>query len=85
MKKITYTVTDELGIHARPAGMMAKEAKKYTSKIALSAKGKEADLTRLMAVMGMGIKKGDEIVIVADGEDESEAISAFEKILKDTL
>ena len=33
MKEITFTVTDPLGIHARPAGILVKEAKKYASKI----------------------------------------------------
>ena len=58
MVSFNYVIKDEIGIHARPAGMLAKEAKAFESKITLAAKGKEADVTRLMAVMGKGVNHG---------------------------
>ena len=57
MVSFNYVIKDEIGIHARPAGMLAKEAKAFESKITLAAKGKEADVTRLMAVMGKALMK----------------------------
>ena len=57
MKSFTYVIQDEVGIHARPAGMLAKKVKGYASKITISGNGKSADAAKLMAVMGMGIKK----------------------------
>ena len=48
MVSFNYVIKDEIGIHARPAGMLAKEAKAFESKITLAAKGKEADVTRLI-------------------------------------
>ena len=45
MKSFEYTVKDELGIHARPAGMLVKEAKKYESKITITKEGKTVDVT----------------------------------------
>lgn len=83
MKKFSYIIKDEIGLHARPAGMLAKEAKKYQSQIMISANGKEADLTRLMAVMGLGVKKADEVIITADGPDEDAVIDNLELFFKE--
>ena len=73
MKKFTYTLTDEVGIHARPAGMLAKEATKYESKIVLSVNGKSAEATKLMAIMGLGAKCGQEVEVEVTGADEDKA------------
>ena len=85
MKEFTYVITDEIGIHARPAGMLVKEAKAFTSKITLEAKGKTADATKLMAVMSLGVKNGAEVVIKAEGDDEDAAIAKMEEFMKENL
>lgn len=85
MKNFTYTITDELGIHARPAGLLVKEAAKFSSKITISGNGKSADLKRLLAVMSLGIKKDAVIEITAEGEDEDAAAAAIEDFLKANL
>ena len=55
MKEFTYTIKEPVGIHARPAGMLAKEAKSCQSTVTIVDKnGKSVDATRLMALMGMG-------------------------------
>lgn len=80
MKTFTYTITDEVGIHARPAGMLAKEAKKYQSKIVIKKDGKSAEATKLMAVMGLGVKCGQTVEVEISGEDEDatfDAVKAF--------
>ena len=56
MKKFEYVIKDEIGIHARPAGLLVKEAKNFESKIMLVKDGKSAEATKLMAVMGLGVK-----------------------------
>ena len=61
MKTFEYTITDELGIHARPAGMLVKEASKFASKIMIASPKKEVDAKRIMGVMSMGAKKGDTV------------------------
>ena len=53
MKQFNNTITDEQGIHARPAGILVKEVKKYASKITIEANGKSADAGKLLAIMGM--------------------------------
>ena len=57
MKQFTYTIKDELGVHARPAGLLVKLAKKYASKVTIEKDGKACDMRKLMAVMGLGIKQ----------------------------
>jgi len=80
MKSFDYVVTDEVGIHARPAGILVKEAKKYESKINIVKNGKAAAATKLMAVMGLGVKCGETVTVEVEGPDEDtafEAIKAF--------
>ena len=87
MKKINYTVTAEAGIHARPAGLLVKKAASFKSNIKIlhEQRGSEADLKRVMAVMALGVKKGDRIVLSVDGEDEEEAADALEAFLKENF
>lgn len=85
MKEFKYVITDELGIHARPAGLLAKEAAKFQSDIKIKKGEKEADAKRIFGIMGLAAKKGDEIVLTADGADEADAIAAIEEFLKANL
>lgn len=85
MKEFKYVITDEAGIHARPAGLLVKEAAKFQSDIKIKKGEKEVDAKRLFGIMGLAAKKGDEIVMTADGADEAEAIVAIEEFLKANL
>lgn len=85
MKEFKYVIKDEIGIHARPAGQLVKEAKAFTSKITLEANGKSADATKLMAIMSLGVKNGSEVVVRAEGEDEEAAIAKMEEFMKMNL
>lgn len=85
MKQFRYVITDEIGIHARPAGLLVKEAKNFTSKILVEANGKKAEAIKLMAIMQLGAKKGTEVVITAEGADEDTAIVQLEAFMKEHL
>ena len=85
MREIKYTITDELGIHARPAGLLVKEANKYASSITLSKGSQSGDAKRIFAVMGLAAKQGEEITVTAEGSDEQEAITAMEGFLQANL
>ena len=85
MKEFKYVITDELGIHARPAGLLVKEAGKFQSDIKIKKGETEADAKRIFGIMGLAAKKGDEIVLTADGADEADAIAAIEVFLKANL
>ena len=80
MKTFNYVIQDEVGIHARPAGLLVKAAKKYESRITLTRDGKSAEETKLMSVMGLGIKCGQTVEVSIEGADEEiayEAVKAF--------
>ncbi len=86
MKQFTYVVTDPLGIHARPAGLLAKEAKAFGSTVITITKGETTvKAAQLMKLMSLGVKQGDTITIGAEGDDEEKAIEAMSKFLKENL
>ena len=85
MKTFTYTVKDELGIHARAAGMLVKEVKNFQSKVMLEKDGKTVDASRLMAVMSMGVKQGQTVTITVEGEDEDAAYEAVKAFFESNL
>lgn len=85
MKTFNYVITDEVGLHARPAGLLAKEAKNYASKITLEAGGKSAEATKLMAIMAMGVKQGTEVTVTVEGDDEDVAAAGMQKFFEENL
>ena len=85
MKEFSYVIKDKEGIHARPAGFVVAEAKKYASNITVSNKGKTADLKRIFGVMSLCVKCGEEVVVKCEGADEDNAAIALEKVFKENL
>ncbi|WP_242823440.1 HPr family phosphocarrier protein [Thermobrachium celere] len=82
-KKIV--IQNETGIHARPAGIIVKEAAKFKSAITIEKAGKEYNAKSIMSLMTMAAKKGEEIVIKANGEDEAQAIEALTNLILNGL
>ena len=85
MKQFQYTIKDELGVHARPAGLLVKLAKQYTSTITIEKNGKTCDMRKLMALMGMGVKQGETVTIKVEGDDEEAAAEAIQKFLSENV
>ena len=85
MKEIKYVITDPLGMHARPAGMLVKAVAGYASKITVTAPTGTADARRLMAVMRLAAKQGMELTITIEGADEDKAAAELEAFLKANL
>lgn len=85
MRNFQYAIKDEVGIHARPAGLLVKEAKKYESKITLTKDGKSAEATKLMAVMGLGVKCGQTVDVSVEGADEEIACEAVKTFFEANL
>lgn len=85
MRTFEHTIKDELGIHARPAGMLAKAAKAFSSEIALAKDGRSVGCTKLMALMGLGVKCGDTVIVTINGEDEEAAEKAMKEFFADNL
>lgn len=82
MKTFNYVIKDEVGIHARPAGLLVKEAKKYTSVITIIKGEKSAVATKLMAVMSLGVKCGEEITVTVEGDDEETAVAEIKAFME---
>lgn len=85
MKTFNFTIKDELGIHARPAGMLAKTAKALDSEITVTLGEKSAAATKLMALMGMGVKCGDTITVTINGGNEEDSEKAMRDFLEKNL
>ncbi len=85
MKTFTYTIKDELGIHARPAGMLAKTAKALDSEITITKGEKTVGAAKLMALMGLGVKCGDTVTITITGGDEEASEKAMKEFLETNL
>jgi len=85
MKQFQYVIKDPNGLHARPAGLLVQQAQKYESRIELSRDGKSASLKRLFAVMGMNVKCGETVEVVAEGPDEEAAIQTLEAFFRENF
>lgn len=86
MKKFEYTINDPVGIHARPAGLLAKKAKALGSTVTIvTADGRSAAASKLMALMGLGVKQGNTISVIIEGGDEEADAAAMEQFFKDNL
>lgn len=85
MKTFEYMIKDEVGLHARPAGMLAKEAKKYESKVTVNKDGKSVEATKLMALMGLAVKCGDTVKVEVSGADEETAFEAMKQFFENNL
>ena len=85
MVKITFKVNDEMGLHARPAGMLVKEAAKYTSKVTIQKGEKTGDAKRIFNVMSLSIKANEEVALLVEGEKEEEDAAALEAFIKEHI
>lgn len=85
MKAFTYTIKDEIGIHARPAGLLAKKAKEFESTVTIEKNGRSVNVTKLMLLMGLGVKCGDTVTVTVDGADEDRAAAEMEKFFSENL
>ena len=86
MKQFTYTIKDALGIHARPAGLLAKKAKSYAdTAVTITANDKTVNLGQLMKLMALGVKQGTEVTITCDGANEEEAATGLLAFLEENL
>lgn len=81
MYKLEVKLKNETGLHARPASMFVKEAGKFNSDIKLYKNEKECNAKSIISVLSIGASKGDQLVIVAEGADEKEAVEALKAMV----
>ncbi|AIM17510.1 MULTISPECIES: phosphocarrier protein HPr [Neobacillus] len=82
MAEKQFKVIADTGIHARPATLLVQTASRFDSEINLEYKGKTVNLKSIMGVMSLGIGKGADIKITAEGSDAAEALNSLEETLK---
>ncbi len=85
MKEFKYVITDQEGIHARPAGLLVKAAKGFSCDVKIAKGGKAMSCKAIFGVMGLGAKKGDEVTLTFDGADEDAAYEAISKFMQENL
>ena len=73
------------GLDARPIALLVQEASQYSSSVYIEVDQKQVNAKSIMAVMSRGVKKGNEVIITAEGEDEEEAIAEIQKVLEENL
>lgn len=81
MTETVVVLKNKMGLHARPASQFIKTASKFTSKVTVSGNGKWADAKSILMVMSLGLTKGTEVKISADGPDEEECINALKELV----
>ncbi len=85
MKTFEYTVAAEHGIHARPAGRLVSCAKGFASEIRISNGEREVDAKQLLAVMGLGARRGDVLTFRVVGCDEESAAHELEQLCREHM
>ena len=85
MKEFKHVITDPMGMHARPAGMLVKAVAGYASKITITAPTGTADAKRLMALMRLAAKQGMELTVSVEGADEEKAATELQAFLAENL
>jgi len=75
-------IVNESGFHARPAGIFVKKANQFKSDIEIDFNGKKVNAKSIMGIMSMGLAKGSEFKIIANGEDEKETIDALSELVE---
>jgi phosphocarrier protein HPr len=70
-------ITDPVGLHARPVGVLVDVATKFTAEVSFRCNGKEASLNSVLRVMALSVDEGDTVEVLAHGADEQDALDAI--------
>ncbi len=81
MPQVRLRVLDPTGLHARPAARFVQAASRFQSRVAIEADGRSADAKSLLAILGLAVRPGCEIVLTAKGEDEARAVEELAREL----
>ena len=85
MKELSFVIKDKIGLHARPAGVIATSAKSFECEITVKCDGKEANAKRLLSLMSLGACGGSTLHFTFDGEDEEKALEKISEVLNEQL
>lgn len=79
------TIKNPTGLHLRPAGLFCKTAVEFKSRVSFQFRDTTANAKSVLSVLGACIKRGDEIELICEGEDEVEALATMVQIIEDGL
>lgn len=82
MESEKVVISNETGLHARPASIFVNTAAKFKSDLTIAKGEKKVNAKSILSVLGLGIAKGSEITLSADGPDEKEAISKLMELIR---
>ena len=78
----TIIVENQVGLHARPATFFIQKSNEFKSSIWIDKEGRKVNAKSLLGVLSLGITKGTQIEIIADGDDEEAAIDALHALIE---
>ena len=78
----TIVVQNQVGLHARPATFFIQKSNEFKSSIWIEKEERKVNAKSLLGVLSLGITKGTQIEIIADGVDEEEAVAALETLIE---
>ncbi|MFL5734972.1 MAG: HPr family phosphocarrier protein [Chloroflexia bacterium] len=81
VSQAVITITDPVGLHARPAAVLVQAAGRYKSKVRLEFGNKQADARSIVQLLGLGVRQGSSVTVVAEGTDSEEALAAVLSVL----
>ena len=84
MKEFCYTIKNAVGVHARPAGALARMAEKYDSTITIQKDGKDGTAVNL-AVMKLNIQYQETVKVTIEGSDEAAALEQIQTFFEENL
>lgn len=71
----------ETGLEARPVAMLVQVASQFESTVYINADDRKVNAKSIMGMMSLGLASGEEVMVVADGNDEGAAVEEIEKFL----
>ncbi len=81
MMELLLTLNNDDGLHARPAGVLAKAASQYTARIEIEAKGVSKNAKSVMSLLTLGLEKGDQIKLKVDGPEAELALNELKALI----
>lgn len=77
-----FTITNKLGLHARPSAQLTQVASKFAAEIWIAKNGRRVNAKSIMGVMMLAAGCGSTVTVDADGPDEAEAVAAIGALIE---
>lgn len=82
MESIKVKISNNTGLHARPATLLVKKASSFACDVNVEANGKKVNAKSLIGILSLGATKDTEVTIITSGKDEVEAANELAKLIE---